>query len=192
MNGEKRVCLDPGHGGVKPGAVFHGLLEKDVVLSIAKAAQEELQVMDPATWVCMTRSWDQDISLEGRCQFANNMRVDCFVSIHCNADPDDDAPGMPEARGEEIWVYEGSNEGMKLAQALQLWVDNIFPNEPFRGIKTTTGLYVLKHTVAPACLIEVGFIDKSSSTETFTDDATIQKIGRLIAGGIHDYLASIS
>lgn len=187
----KRVCLDPGHGGTKPGAVFHGLLEKDVVLKIANAAQEELQLIDPAIWICMTRFWDQDISLEDRCTFSNNMKVDCFVSIHCNADPDDDSLGMPEARGEEIWVYPGSYEGFRLAQCLKTWVDDVFPNEPFRGIKPSDALYVLKHTNAPAVLIEVGFIDKSSSQHTFTDPATIQKVGRFIAGGIHDFLANI-
>lgn len=185
----KRVCLDPGHGGDQPGAVFHDLMEKNINLIIAEYVLEGLQAVNPEIWVGMTRTNDRTTSLQERCDFSNNMNVDCFVSIHCNADPDTDEPGMPEAKGEEIWFYKGSHEGMKLSQCLADEVDRIFPEEPFRGIKESDGLYVLKHTNAPACLIEVGFIDKSSSQETFSDELTLRKIGALIARGINEYLS---
>jgi hypothetical protein len=40
--------------------------------------------------------------------------------------------------------------------------------------------------------VEIGFIDKSSSVETFTDDLTLIKIGALIARGIHEYCIEVS
>jgi N-acetylmuramoyl-L-alanine amidase len=116
------------------------------------------------------------------------MNADCFVSIHVNADLDEDLPGMPEAKGEEIWIHKGSRQGLILAKCLADEVDRIFPDEPFRGIKETEALYVLKHTKAPACLLEIGFIDKSSSYETFADEMTLRKIGVFIARGIRRYL----
>lgn len=185
----KRVCIDPGHGGSQPGAVYSGMEEKDVVLEVAKYAVEGLHAVDPAIWVCLTRTFDKTMTLQDRCAFSNAMKVDCFVSIHCNADPDDDSPGQPQAKGEEIWVYKGSPKGFLLAQCLSDEVDQIFPDEPFRGIKETEAFYVLKNTDAPACLIEIGFIDKSSSTETFTDELTLRKIGALVARGINEYLS---
>jgi N-acetylmuramoyl-L-alanine amidase len=121
---------------------------------------------------------------------ANNMKVDCFVSVHCNADPDLDLPGMPEAKGEEIWFYKGSRKGKRLAECLAKWVDQIFPEEPFRGIKETDLFFVLKNTKAPAVLIEIGFIDKSSSLETFSSQESLRKIGGFIAKGIYEYLNS--
>jgi len=184
----KRVMLDPGHGGSQPGAVYGDLLEKDIVLTVAEYVLEGLQAVDPGMWVGLTRTFDKTMTLQERCDFSNKMNVDCFVSIHCNADPDADEPGMPEAKGEEIWVHNGSVNGMRLAQCLADEVDRIFPDEPFRGIKMTETLYVLKHTNAPAVLIELGFIDKSSSTEHFTDELTLRKMGALIARGIHEYL----
>ncbi len=189
---QKRIVLDPGHGGKQSGAVYGDLLEKDVVLQVAKYATEGLQAVNPEIFVALTRTSDRTMTLQERCDFSNNMNVDCFCSIHCNADPDDDSPGQPEAKGEEIWIYEGSVEGLKLAQCLQEEVDRIFPGEPFRGIKTTTALYVLKHTNAPAVLIELGFIDKSDSVEVFSDELTLRKIGALIARGINAYLAQLS
>lgn len=187
----KRACLDPGHGGSQPGAVFSGVQEKEVNLVIAEYTMEGLAAVNPGIWVGLTRTFDRTMTLQERCEFSNNMSVDCFVSIHCNADPDPDAPGMPEAKGEEIWFFKGSVKGMRLSQCLADEVDRIFPDEPFRGIKMTDALYVLKHTRAPACLIEVGFIDKSSSVETFADELTLRKIGALIARGINEYLSLV-
>ena len=198
---KKRVVLDPGHGGSQPGAVYGGLVEKDIVLKVAKYTEEGISILDPNVWVGLTRDWDHILTLQQRCDFSNNMKADCFISIHCNADPDADYPGMPEAKGEEIWVYDGSVWGMKLARCLKDKVDLIFPNEPFRGIKTTRPidvdklidrrpfLYVISYTDAPAVLIEIGFIDKSSSTETFTDELTLQKIGSFIAKGVYEYIS---
>ena len=97
---------------------------------------------------------------------------------------------MSEAEGEEIWIYNQSREGLRLAQCLQAEVDRIFPNEPFRGIKQTEKLFVLKHTNAPAALIETGFIDNSQSQESFKNECTLRKIGALIARGIYEYLKS--
>jgi len=184
----KRVCIDPGHGGSQPGAVYGNLLEKDVNLKVAQYVVEGLNAVDPEIWVVMTRDFDQTMSLQERCDFSNNMNADCFCSIHVNADPDEDLPGMPEAKGEEIWIYKGSRKGLMLAQCLADEVDRIFPDEPFRGIKESEVFYVLKHTNAPACLIELGFIDKSDSVEVFTDELTLRKNGALIARGIYRYL----
>ena len=201
MKENPRVCIDPGHGGSQPGAVYHDLQEKDVVLKVCNYAKEELIVLDSKIWCCLTREFDKTVSLEERCRFANNTVVDCFISVHANADPDEDYPGMPEAKGEEIWVYDDSIWGMKLAQCLKDEVDWIFPNEPFRGIKKTRPigadkkvdrrqfLYVISYTDAPAVLVEIGFIDKSSSTETFSNEETLRKIGGLIADGIYKFIA---
>jgi len=188
----KRVCINPGHGGNQPGAVYGDLLEKDIVLTVSEYVLEGLKAVDPEIWVGMTRTYDRTMPLQEICDFSNNMNVDCFVSCHVNADPDDDSPGSPEAKGEEIWIHKGSVKGLRLAKCLADEVDRIFPDEPFRGIKESEVFYVLKHTNAPACLIELGFIDKSSSVETFTDELTLRKIGAFIARGIHEYLSQPS
>jgi N-acetylmuramoyl-L-alanine amidase len=186
----KRVLIDPGHGGNDPGATYRDLKEKDINLQVAAFTYDELMKIDSDIWCGLTRTWDRTISLQERCGLANAMNVDCFVSIHCNADPDPDAPGMPEARGEEIWIYKRSREGLKLALELMIQVDRIFPLEPFRGIKETENFYVLKHTKAPAALIEIGFIDKESSRETFSSIETLQRIETLIARGVYNYLSN--
>lgn len=180
-----KVCIDPGHGGRDSGALFQQIKEKDVNLAVALHVIDHL---DREIDYVLTRDDDIFLSLQERCDVANLYEADIFVSIHCNADPDFDEVGMPEARGEEIWYYKNSSEGLRLAKCLIEGVDKIFPNEPFRGIKATDVFYVLKHTNMPAVLIEMGFIDKSSSAETFSNERTLHRIGKLIADGIEEYL----
>lgn len=193
----KKVCIDPGHQKSDPGAMYQGLKEKDVVLNICNKVARKLQEYEDYE-VISTRPADIDLGptkvkeLQKRCEIANKFEADIFVSVHANADLDDDLPGMPEAKGEEIWYYAGSKQSKLLAECLKDEVDSIFPNEPFRGIKPTTSLYVLKFTNMPAVLIEVGFIDKSSSTETFTNPESIDRIADLVSEGIDDYFTMIS
>jgi N-acetylmuramoyl-L-alanine amidase len=184
----KKICLDPGHGGENPGASFSGLDEKVITLQVALAAKFHLI---PDFEIIMTREEDETTPLLKRCLRANTHDAEIFISIHCNADPDSDLPGDPEARGEEIWIFKGAEQSRKLAQCLAHGIDEIFPEEKFRGIKESSGLYVLKHTQMPACLIEIGFIDKSDSVNTFRDPDCIDRIGYLIAEGIRDYFGNI-
>lgn len=79
------IVIDPGHGGIDPGAVGkRGLYEKDVNLAIAKylrrLIKDSLKVK-----VKMTREKDMYLSLKERTNIANRNSADLFVSIHCNA-----------------------------------------------------------------------------------------------------------
>lgn len=181
------ICIDAGHGGYDPGCVYGGLQEKAINLLICHGVEEVLWKLNSLYVVTMTRASDRFVSLAFRSELANRLKADVFVSIHTNADPDPDLPDMPEAQGEEIWI-SSRNEGSKiLAKGLVTYVDLIFSREPFRGIKTSDHLYVLNHVDMPACLIEVGFIDKSSSLESFSNMSTLRKISDLIARGIDQY-----
>lgn len=81
------IVLDPGHGGIDPGAVGkEGLYEKDVNLDIAKMLKKTIEDSLKIT-VLLTRNKDQYLSLKGRTNFANRNNADIFISIHCNASP---------------------------------------------------------------------------------------------------------
>ncbi|MEO0185537.1 MAG: N-acetylmuramoyl-L-alanine amidase [candidate division WOR-3 bacterium] len=79
------VVIDPGHGGLDPGAVGkNGLYEKDANLAISKILKEYIED-SLKIGVLLTRDKDQHLSLKGRTNFANRNSADIFVSIHCNA-----------------------------------------------------------------------------------------------------------
>jgi N-acetylmuramoyl-L-alanine amidase len=73
---------------------------------------------------------------------------------------------------------------------MKFWIDQVFPAEPFRGIKESGSLTVLNLCRCDCLLIELGFIDKSSSLETFSSMKTLQKISGLLASGIDQYFIS--
>jgi len=173
---KKLVCIDAGHGGHDWGACFEGRVEKQETLDIAHELNYNL---DTVCNTVMTRLEDEYVPLAERAAIANRLGADIFVSIHVNADPDDDTPGDPVAKGEEIWIYEGSVTGRKLAEHIQKYV-NTFASVN-RGIKETSSLAVLRLTQMPAVLVEVGFIDDPE----FIING---QIAAAIALGIKEYL----
>ena len=180
-----RVILDPGHGGGEIGARFMALREKDVVLDICRLIQGKLQY---TYWTAMTRNADISIPIRSRAQVANKWGADMFLSIHTNADPDADEPGMPEARGEEIWIYPGSVGGLELATCLRTHVDKFFPDQKFRGIAESSKFGVLRLTNMPAALIEVGFLDNSRTNAMLSEHGTLKRIADLMTAGIREYI----
>jgi N-acetylmuramoyl-L-alanine amidase len=82
----RKIILDPGHGGVDPGApAAGGLWEKDVTLDVARRLKALL--LEAGFEVQMTREKDETVSLRERAQFANYQKGDLFISIHFNALP---------------------------------------------------------------------------------------------------------
>ncbi len=83
----ERVVIDPGHGGHDQGTDGpHGILEKDLVLDVAKRVGALIEQKMGAE-VVYTRSDDTFIPLEARTQLANEKKADLFLSIHANSSP---------------------------------------------------------------------------------------------------------
>lgn len=82
------VVLDPGHGGIDPGAEVSGeagtVVEKDLILSFAIELGEEL-VRSGRFEVQLTRDGDYFVSLERRIALAHQAGADVFVSLHADA-----------------------------------------------------------------------------------------------------------
>src|SRR5690606_33324558 len=83
--GAMNLMLDPGHGGHDPGAVAHGLREKDLTLDIAQRIRHMLEAEYEGVEVRLTRESDTDVSLSQRARMANQWGADFFLSIHVNA-----------------------------------------------------------------------------------------------------------
>jgi N-acetylmuramoyl-L-alanine amidase len=89
-----KIVIDAGHGGHDTGTIGpHGLLEKDLVLDVAKRLGKALQARLGAE-VVYTRRDDTFIPLETRTAIANRERADLFISIHANSSRDSDARGV--------------------------------------------------------------------------------------------------
>ena len=89
-----KIVIDAGHGGHDTGTIGpNGLLEKDVVLDVAKRLGRLLETRLGAE-VIYTRQDDTFIPLETRTAIANREQADLFISIHANSSRDSDARGV--------------------------------------------------------------------------------------------------
>ncbi|HEX4042048.1 MAG TPA: N-acetylmuramoyl-L-alanine amidase [Xanthobacteraceae bacterium] len=84
--GKRRVImLDPGHGGVDPGAIgVNGTYEKFIALGTAREAARLLEGTGHFH-VLMTRDSDQYIPLQQRVELAQSAGADLFMSVHADA-----------------------------------------------------------------------------------------------------------
>ena len=106
------IVIDPGHGG-KDAGTFHSheidgkkfqLLEKNVVLAVAKDLNDMLSRAYPEKRFVLTRDSDVYLTLEERVEVANSLELAgdrdaiIFVSVHVNA-----SLSNPNSTGYEVW-----------------------------------------------------------------------------------------
>ncbi len=82
------VVLDPGHGGLDPGAIgYSGVYEKDIALATARDVARQLEATKRYR-VQMTRTDDEFVALQERVAFADHAAGgELFLSIHADALP---------------------------------------------------------------------------------------------------------
>ncbi len=103
-----RVMLDPGHGGVDPGAERGDVREKDLMLTFARELEEAL-LRAGGFDVSLTRTGDYFVSLERRIAMAHEVQADVFISLHADSLADGGAHGAT--------VYTLSQEASDVASA---------------------------------------------------------------------------
>lgn len=86
------VVIDPGHGGIDPGAERSGVKEADLVLKFARELRDVL-LRGGNYEVVLTRNTDTFISLEARVAAAHDAGADLFISLHADAIEEGSAHG---------------------------------------------------------------------------------------------------
>ena len=189
-----RIVMDPGHAGrnVDPGAVNAGigLQEADVALLVSKLV--ESQLLAAGHEVKLTRiDWEQAETddLDYRTSLANEWGANVFVSIHCNS------AASASAAGYEVWTSPGDTPGDVLATCIYKQIAAEFPDRAGRtdfsdgDPDKESRFYVLVHTDAPACLVEMAFISSDEEAALLSDAAWQDRYARAIVRGVTDYAA---
>jgi len=170
------VVIDAGHGGIDAGATgANGVKEKDLNLAIAMLLAEFFR--EAGVNVVMTRSTDALVLLpsdEGapsrkqrdlvnRSDIAAQYPNALLLSVHMNSYP------APQYRGFECYYSENREESRVYAAAIQSAV--VKDHEPYnkRGIKIGSHIFLLKHAVSPAVLIECGFLSNAEDAAKLSD-----------------------
>lgn len=92
VDGRLIVVLDPGHGGIDPGAERDGQTEAALVLRFAREFKE-LLLRDGRFQVVMTRDDNYFVPLETRVSIARAAKADLFLSLHADALSEGEAVG---------------------------------------------------------------------------------------------------
>lgn len=125
----RRVVIDPGHGGHDPGCIGKGdIFEKTIVLSAAYDLKRELE--HAGYEVVMTRARDIFIPLQGRVDIAERHKAALFLSIHANSIEHD-----PRVRGASVYTFSNHASDALAAKiaASENSVEKL-SNRNFRGV----------------------------------------------------------
>lgn len=118
------VVIDPGHGGVDPGAVGKKkTYEKHVVLETSKRLKTELE-KQPNTKVYLTRTSDKFVKLGDRTAFAQRRDADIFISVHA------DAHHVRTVKGGSVYVLSEKASDKEAARL----ADNANKGDLFAGL----------------------------------------------------------
>ena len=100
------VVIDPGHGGIDPGAFQGGIKEADLMLILGAELAVMLNAQEGVRAV-VTREADVFVPLSARMTLARQVGADLFISLHADALEEDEARGAS--------VYTLSADGGTLA-----------------------------------------------------------------------------
>jgi N-acetylmuramoyl-L-alanine amidase len=86
------IVIDPGHGGIDPGALGANAKEKIITLAVAKQLRQQLLATGRFR-VVLTRDKDVFIPLRDRFKIARDKGADLFISLHADSNPSTQARG---------------------------------------------------------------------------------------------------
>lgn len=174
------VLIDPGHGGRDAGAIgIGGLQEKRVILPIALEVTKLLE--DRGINAALTRADDQFVGLAPRVARAKGLKADAFVSIHANAIN----LSRPDVNGLETYHAPRALSGARLAQTIHNSILRTV-NIRDRGVRSAR-FYVLRKSVIPAVLVEVGFVTGREDAANLAQASYRSEMAQAIAEGILRY-----
>ena len=187
VNGAYVIALDPGHGGVDPGAQGNGKSEADLTWKIAVACKAKLEQY--GFKVVMSR--DQYGTYGGndflyRVQRCVSQGAQAFVSFHINS-------GGSGAHGAEVYAptANGSSYTQASVELAQKVMNNLHAlGLSYRGVfQMELGdefavIRCAREQGIPGILIEHGFISNSGDVWNYFSDAGCRRLGEADADAI--------
>jgi N-acetylmuramoyl-L-alanine amidase len=88
------LVIDPGHGGLDPGAIgLGGKHEAELALAVSMRFGKMIEEQYPEVKIIYTRTTDKFVSLADRADMANKAKADLFICIHLNSAVNHEASG---------------------------------------------------------------------------------------------------
>ena len=192
-SGRLCVVVDAGHGGDDPGKIgINGAPEKDINLQIAQKLKKYLEAEDVE--VVLTRETEDGLydahasnkkvqDMKRRIEIIEKTDPVLTVSIHQNSYQQD-----ASVHGPQVFYYESSVEGKKLAEAVQSSLNEKLEIDRPREIKGNTSYYLLKRSPGTLVIVECGFLTNPEEARKLQTELYQQRVAAAVADGIDTYL----
>ena len=186
------VVLDAGHGGMDPGKVgVAGTLEKELNLEIVYRVKRLLEQNN--VQVILTRESDAGLYTEAdsnkksadmkkRIAIIEKEAPALVVSIHQNSYT------SPSCKGAQVFYFEGSESGERLAGILQDVIKETLADGNTREAKGNSSYYMLKKSTATSVIVECGFLSNPEEEALLLQEEYQEKMAWAIHLGILQYL----
>lgn len=186
------IVVDPGHGGDDPGMIGEGgLKEKGINLEISLKVKQELE--KEGYTVVLTREEDVGLydsssqnkkaqDMQRRIALIQEVKPVLTISIHQNSYQDS------SVKGPQVFYYEDSVEGERLAVSIQNALNEGLSVERPRVPKGNTSYYLLKRSPGILNIIECGFLTNPGESALLQNEKYQQKVAAAIVKGICSYL----
>lgn len=174
-----RIGIDMGHtlSGIGTGAV--GIVkETDKNREVGKRLIAMLQEKGHTVINCTVDYSSNDLA--DRVRKANAQTLDLFISLHLNA-------FNGSADGLETYIYNQNYNGKEANRVIAKRInDEVAASVNFRnrGVKEAN-FYVLRETVAPAVLVELGFCDSNIDMNKWNTEKIAAALFKGITGQIY-------
>lgn len=194
----KIIVIDPGHGGVDPGAVSkNGIKEDEINLKIALNLKRLIEQSGGV--VIMTRETDKGLytsksntlrqmkteDLHNRKQLIEDSGSQVFISIHLNSFI------RPSYYGAQTFYKKGSKDSEHFALIIQKELKNILDKENNRQPQDRDDVFLLNEVTIPSVLVECGFLSNSKEEQLLIDETYQEKIAWSIYIGVMNYFSEI-
>ncbi len=204
------IIIDPGHGGTDDRGCESstGLLEKDIVLALAKRLQRMSE--EQGIKVYLTRQTDTKKTHFERIQVAKRNQGQLFLSLHCNASFSPHEKGIkiylnnPKGQlrfpsnaqsaltGQRLKILAQANflkQSQDFAHALQTEL-NFLTETPLKI--TELPLVALSEAYMPALVLELGYLSNVEDLEKLSDSEYIADVAQAIVRAFQRHISSIN
>lgn len=189
------IILDAGHGYPDGGATNSNgeIIESELNLDIVLKLQNLLESSNCT--VILTRSDENGIyetsaetireqkvsDMKNRVKIANESEAELFVSIHMNK------LEQPQYYGWQTFYKNQDSISKKIAQNVQISLNNFMKRENNREIKSISEIYLTKNVEIPLIIVECGFLSNKEEAELLKTDSYQDELAWSIYIGIMDY-----
>ena len=136
--------------------------------------------------VILTRNEDLFVDLYDRARIANSLNADIFISMHANSNIKSSITGL------EVLYCPATSSEFKLEDQYP-FADTVYSSIirntgiPGRGVIKRPELVVLRETIMPAILIEIGYLSNPQDEALVRDPAYQMRVVQGITEGIAQY-----